>query len=435
MKFTSTRNRNLIVEFSQAVRQCVPSDGGVYVPTEIEDLRRWIYYIDENTSFASIAGTLTSAFIKNEFSPVLSEKIVQNAFPFEPKIQQLDDKLFMMELFHGYTGSYRDFGVSYLCSFLETTYELKGGNTIFFNFSHGGLASLLAKVLRGKKHLKAVIVYQKGSVQGLKEEDFFWNGGNIYPVEVDASESEIADMIAEIYSDEKFVKNYNLTLSNTTNICRILAQMFFFPYSFAKIKHKIDGDIYYAMDTGNFGTLMAGLYSWRSALPVTGFFVPSSPSLAKNPLGKPVIPDSMIDFSKRNKVNPTRPANIERLESFFDLNQAMMGNFVFPEDINEKQTEIAAQTLYKKYGIFAGLDTARSYAIVCERGQSVFNEEGAIVLCSMKHPFLSSDFCRHVLGEAPKMPQNIFDSLKQNNLNRPKAKTKEDLIKIIESIV
>ena len=61
MKFTSTRNKNLSVGFSQAVKECYPSDGGVFVPSSIEDMRRWIYYINENTSFTSIAGSLTSA--------------------------------------------------------------------------------------------------------------------------------------------------------------------------------------------------------------------------------------------------------------------------------------------------------------------------------------------------------------------------------------
>ena len=69
MKFTSTRNKSLSVGFSQAVLNCMPDDGGLYVPFETEDLRRWILYTDENTSFSSLAGSLTSAFIKDEFSP------------------------------------------------------------------------------------------------------------------------------------------------------------------------------------------------------------------------------------------------------------------------------------------------------------------------------------------------------------------------------
>lgn len=84
MKFTSTRDKNLLVSFSQAVNDCIPLDGGVFVPAQVEDLRRWIYYIDEKTSFTSIAGTLTSALINDEFSPIICETIATNAFPFEP---------------------------------------------------------------------------------------------------------------------------------------------------------------------------------------------------------------------------------------------------------------------------------------------------------------------------------------------------------------
>ena len=116
MNFKSTRNENLCVKFSQAVRDCIPEDGGVFIPTDIEDLRRWIYYISKYTSFTSLAGSLTSAFIGDEFSPIICNKIAMDAFPFEPVVKQLDDRLFLMELYNGYTGYHRDYGVSYLCS-------------------------------------------------------------------------------------------------------------------------------------------------------------------------------------------------------------------------------------------------------------------------------------------------------------------------------
>ena len=102
MQFTSTRNSDLTVSFSKAVRDCIPDDGGVFVPSMIEDLRRWIYYINENTPFTSIAGALTSALIKDEFSPIICETIATKAFPVEPKVRQLDDKLFLMELYQDF---------------------------------------------------------------------------------------------------------------------------------------------------------------------------------------------------------------------------------------------------------------------------------------------------------------------------------------------
>ncbi len=435
MLFTSTRNRDLSVPFSKAVKDCIPEGGGVFIPSSIEDLRRWIYYIDEKTSFSSIAGSLTSALINDEYSPIICETIATDAFPVEPVVRQLDDKLFFMELYNGFTGYHRDYGVSYLCSYLETTLQLTGGNVTFLDYTHGALGAILSKVLKGKKHIKAVLVYKKGTVRGLDEEDYVWNGGNILPVEIDASESEIKALLSGVFADKEFVRAHNLTVANTTNVCRLLCQLFFFPYSFAQIKHKVDGDIYYAMDAGNYGTIMAGLYSWRFALPVSGFFVPSTPMLARSPSGAPVVPDAMVDLNNRRGINPTVPANIERLESFFGNNSLMMRNFLFPVDVSEKQREKAAKELFMKYGVFADRATASAYAIVRECGEEVFADEGCIVLAAHNHPCHDAEYCRHVLGETPEMPENIKASLKPVILNRPLVSSVDELKKLISSLV
>ncbi len=434
MLFTSTRNKNLSVPFSKAVRDCIPEDGGVFVPAQIEDLRRWIYYIDESTSFSSIAGALTSAFLKDEFSPIICEKIATTAFPFEPKIKQLDKNLFSMELYNSFTGCHRDFGVSYLVSYLETTLELNGGNAVFLDFTHGGLGALLSKLLHGKKNIKAVLVYQKGTVRGIDEEDLFWNGGNIYPVEIDKEESEIKQIISEIFENHDFVQKHNLTVANTTNVCRLLAQMFIFPYAFAQVKNRISDDVYFALDSGNYGTLIAGLYSWRFALPLSGFLVPSSNALACDAIGNPVMLDSFVNINNRNKSNPTIPANLERLESFFEANELMMRNFVYLNDISEDKIEAAAKELFMKYKVFADRECAKAYAAVLEKKESLDDEEDTVVLVSYNHPSLSSDFCRKAVGEKPEMPESIAKTLVPTELNRPAIENKDDLIRIIEEL-
>ena len=437
MIFTSTRNNKIEVSFSRAVKDCLPEDGGVFVPAQntFEDLRRWIYYINESTSFTSIAGTLTSAFMKDEFSPIICQTIAEMAFPFPPVITQLDENLFNLELYHGYTGCYRDFGVSYLCSYLETTHELNGGNSVFVDFTHGELGTLLAKVLRGKKHIKAVLVYEKGSVRGLENEDYLWNGGNILPLEMEGTEAQIKSAIASLFNDKDFVAKYNLTLANTTNVCRLMAQVFHFPYAFAQIKNKVDGDIFYSMEAGNYGMLAAGLYGWRFALPVNGFYVPATPALGVDAAGNAQILDSFVSLKKRCGVDPVFPANIERLETFFGSNSLMIRNFVFPQTVNERQREKAAKELFIKYGIFADPGTASAYAAAKE--SSDFNEGGeadsALVLVSQNHPSLSSHYCRLVVGETPVMPENIAATIKPVRLNREVIKNADELKKVIQS--
>ncbi len=434
MQFTSTRNNNLKVSFSQAVRDCIPDDGGVFVPSSIEDMRRWIYYIDETTPFASIAGSLTSALMHEEFSPIICETIATAAFPVSPLVRQLDGSLFMMEMHHGFTGCHRDYGVSYLVSYLETTLQLKGGKAVFVDFTHGGLGALLSKILKGKKNIKAVLVYKKGTVRGLDEESLVWNGGNIYPVEMEGSEADIKAAISKVFADREFVQTNGLTVANTTNVCRLLGQIFFFPYSFAQVKNKFNGEIYYAMGAGNYGSLMAGLYSWRFALPVNGFYVPSTSALARSANGAPVVLDSLVDLKARGEANPAIPANLERLEAFFGKNELMMRNFIFPCDVSDAQRDAAAKELYMKYGIFADKETASAYAVVKENCSELYDEDGAFILCAYNHPSLSSDYCRHVIGEAPQMPDEIRASFVPVQLSRPVISNAEELKKIVQGI-
>ena len=171
MRFVSTRNGKDSVGFKDALLRCMPSDGGLYVPFDTEDLRNWILYADETTSFANLAGTLTSALINKEFSPIICETIATTAFDFEPKVKQLDPNLFVLELFHGTTGTFKDFGVSYLAASLETILRYNGEKSILLDVTTGNLGASLAVALRNKKLVKAVVLYPKCKICGLEESD------------------------------------------------------------------------------------------------------------------------------------------------------------------------------------------------------------------------------------------------------------------------
>ncbi len=434
MKFTSTRDKSSSVDFSQAVMDCMPKDGGLYVPCETEDLRRWILYTDEKTRFSSIAGTLTSAFIKDEFSPIVCETIATDAFKFSPEVRQLDEKLFVMELFHTPTGKHRDFGISFLASYIETTLQLNGGSALFLDVTTGELGASLALALKGKKHIKAVLVYPKGTVRGMKEDDFVWNGGNIYPVEVDGTEEHCHELVRTVFSDRNFVREKHITVANTANIGRLLPQAFFYPFAFSRIKNKVNGNIYFALAPGNYSNVVAGLYAWQFALPLNGFIIPATQSLTVDALGEPVLLDSLVPSNKRIPSDPSEPSNLERLEDVFCAYKMMMKHFIFPKPIDESDVNAAAKELFTKYRIFADRHTARAYAAAKLNKGSIDEDEAATVLVARDSPALSENFVRHTIGEIPEMPLSIKNSLSSVKLERPAIRTAEDLRKIIESV-
>jgi len=234
MRFVSTRNPDNKVSFKQAVLDCMPKDGGLYVPDDCDDLRKWILYANEDTSFSNIAGSLTSAFINEEFSPIICEAIATYAFNYEPVLRKLGDNLFVLELFHGPTGTYKDFGTSYLTAAIETILTMDNQKSILLGASTGELGASIARCLESKSILKAVMLYPKGTVKGLKESDLVWNGGNLYPVEIDGTEEDCHNLMRQVFENEDIVKKYNLTVANTANIGRLLPQTFFYTYAFTR---------------------------------------------------------------------------------------------------------------------------------------------------------------------------------------------------------
>ena len=434
MKFISTRDSGNIVSFEKAVRDCIPADGGLYVPEDFEDKRRWILYTDEKTTFSSIAGALTSAFLKDEFSPIICETMATKAFSFEPSFKKLDDRLFSLELFHTPTGSHKDFGIFFLVNCLETILTLKNENAVFLDATIGELGASLARAIRGKKRLKGVLLYPKGMVRGLEERDYVWNGGNILPIEIDGTEKDCHNIVRQIFSERSLVESVHLTVANTANIGRLIPQSFFYPYAFSRLKKQVSGDIFYSLAPGNYSNLVAGLYSWKVYLPLNGFIIPMTDEIKLDMHGNCQIMDSIVSLENRDKVDPASPSNLERLEDIFRTESLMLKNFVFPADVDEAAAVSACQELFSKYGVYADKNTSLAYAALKAKEELTDEDEASVVLIMRDHPALSSDFIRHCLGESPDMPDFVSAALSPVELGRPYASCTEDVLRTMKSI-
>ncbi|MCQ2240208.1 pyridoxal-phosphate dependent enzyme [Treponema sp.] len=419
MKFYSTRNTENTAGFKKAVLDCMPSDGGLYVPYDMADLRRWILYADEKTSFSSLAGALTSAMINDEFSPIICETIATRAFKKDPVFKQLDENLFLLELYNGETGTFKDYGVSYLTAALETILQLDGEKAILLDATTGELGACMARALRDKNLLKSVLVSPKGSLRGLEESDFVWNGGNIFPVEVDGTIEDCRNLVRKIFADRGLVEKYHLTVANTANIGRLLPQAFFYTFAFSRLKKIVNGDIYYAFSAGNYGNLISGLYGWRFALPVNGFIVPSTPLLTQDPAGNCMVTDSVVPIEDRIPADPASPSNLERLEQVFNANSLMIRSFVFPALVSEQDTNEACKELFVKYKVYADRDTSAAYAAAKKRSDVTEDGDGAVVLVAREDPSIDVDFLLHNLGECPDRDVSVAQAFTPVKLDKP----------------
>lgn len=406
--------------------------------------------MNENTPFTSIAGSLTSALIKEEFSPIISEAIACTAFPFEPKLTQLTEHLFHLELFHGPTGSHKDFGISYLASCLEYFSLMKEQDCIVLSDTTGESGASIAHALRGKKHVKALLLYPKGTVRGLLESDFVWNGGNVYPVEVDGTHADCIKIVKSIYADEELVNEKHLTLANTSNIGRLLPQTFFYTYAFSRIKNKVCSDIYYALSSANYGNLIAGLYAWKFAMPVNGFVVdaPSKEeaampfanifdgngfSSAGTGAGQSVqgCTGAQTGYSAQNDVNPS---HFVRLRELFATSPAVMNGMIYASHVTQEQRKSAMQKLHDKYNLFVSPRTADAFAAAYSKKDMLEEDDGAVVLISREHPLFCAKEIETLTGFTPPQDEKIQAMFKPVNSCKCIAPHVEDVVAIIKAM-
>ncbi len=407
MRFISTRDNSKQVSFSDAILNCLPTDGGLYVPAYAEDLRPWISHMDASTPFVSIAGSLTEALIKEEFSPIISEAIATNAFPFSPELKQLDDNFYVLELFHGPTGTHKDFGLSYLASCLEHVLLMKDRKATVLASTDGETGAAIAAALRGKKNIKAVLLYAKGTMKGFLDSDCIWNGGNIYPVEVDADKKVCYELTRAIYSQPELITKFSLTLANTANIGRLLPHTFLYSYAFSRLKKNLIDNLYYTMPAGNYGNITAGLYGWKYSLPLTGIITNCTGSLTQDALGKCTVLDSLVPLLERGPADPVEPSSVERLEEIFMTHPAVMKALVFPIAVTDEEAVQSGQNLFMKYSSFFDLETSRAYEAACKKGVFSKDDGSAVVLVSIKDPSLCASSIKMLCGEAPKMSEKL----------------------------
>ena len=435
MKLVSTRSSTNAVSFKHAIFDCMPADGGLYVPYSEHDLRSWILHMNEQTAFSTIAGSLTAALLKEEISPVISERIAASAFQdYSPRLRQLDDRLFLLELFHGPTGNHRDFGFLWLASALEHLLTIDEKHAIVIAPSTGAGGRSMAAAFGNKKHLKLIIVYPKGYAKGLKPEHLFQNGGSVYPVEIEGDTTAVENLIRSVYQERQLVKDYNLTLANTVNIGRIIPQVFFYMFAFTRIKTRTAGEIFYAVPSGNYGNLAAGLYAWKFCLPVNGFITDATDALNCDKNGSCRCVNSSVPLLKRGPADPAVPSSIERLEQIFTLSPGVMKSIIFPAWVSDTEAETLISDSYRRYGIM--FDTATAHAYAATQRKNIFQRQSgeSLVLVSKDHPAFESEILTRICGESPIIPEYLR-GIDTHLPNVPLINgTKEELIKILNTV-
>ena len=275
-------------------------------------------------TFQDVAVALAAELAGDEFDRGALSSLIRDALNFPVPIVKLDDDLSVVELFHGPTFAFKDFGARTLARLMSLSERAVAGGT---SPRVGGLLTVLvatsgdtggavAQAFHGVAGTRVVVLYPEGQVSDVQEAQFTTLGGNVTAVAVRGSFDDCQRLAKEAFADRTLQSRLRLTSANSISLGRLLPQMFYYAYAALQAP---DGAPTISVPSGNFGNLVAGVMAWRLGAPIAAFSAPTTINdtvpryLASGRLEpRPSVP------TLANAMDVGNPSNLERLQWLFD---------------------------------------------------------------------------------------------------------------------
>ncbi len=275
------------------------------------------------------------------------ENIVAKCFTFKAPLVQADDNIYALELFHGPTLAFKDFGARFMAGTLSAIN--KGGRLTILTATSGDTGAAVADAFYGQKGIEVVILYPKGKISALQEKLIATLGGNIKAVQIRGIFDECQDLVKTAFDDKDLVADIGLNSANSINISRLLAQVCYYFEAAAALPAKKRQHLVFSVPCGNFGNITAGLIA--KALGLKARFVVSCNANDTVPryLRTKIWDPKPTIATLSNAMDISRPNNWPRVEALFkmqgwDLSSLQSGS------LDDDKTQDAMRQLYKKTG-------------------------------------------------------------------------------------
>lgn len=430
MQFCSTRNPRQTVNYEQAIFEGLSPDGGLYQPVTHPDLGPLFDRLDPDTDFITVASELISALLPEYFDKDKAEEIAKKAFPFSPMISKLDDKLFLLELFHGPSCAFKDFGASFLATCMEEFLKQEHRRAVILTATSGDTGSAVAQAFYKKENIDVVILYPSGRVSPLQEKQLTTLGENIHALEVKGSFDDCQRMVKEAFMDKTLKEEFSLTSANSINLGRLIPQSFYYVYAYAQLKDTEKAPIF-CVPSGNFGNLTAGVYASVWGMPVTGFIAATNANdvVPQYLAGKPYKPRPSL-HTLSNAMDVGNPSNFERLEALFGSREKM-AKLIKGDSISDKETLETIKKYYKDKQIF--LDPHTAVGVLASERYLKNNTDHSIISLSTAHPGKFLEVVEQATGTVPPLPERLEQALKKEKQATLIANSLSDLAAFLKN--
>lgn len=267
MKLYNIKENDEQVSFGQAVRQGLGRNQGLFFPQELPKFDDIDALLAED--FVSRSTKILSALIGDELAEEKVNSLVDAAFQFPAPINKVKEGVYALELFHGPTLAFKDFGGRFMAQSLAAVSD--GGKITILTATSGDTGAAVAHAFYGMEDINVVILYPKGKISPLQEKLFCTLGKNIHTVAIDGDFDACQALVKQAFDDAALREEIGLNSANSINISRLMAQICYYFEAASQLSKEQRENLVVSVPSGNFGNLTAGLLAKALGLPIKRF--------------------------------------------------------------------------------------------------------------------------------------------------------------------
>ncbi len=267
MQLYSTNNRSHTVDLKEAVMNSLPPDNGLYMPVRIPQLSTNFIKNLSDYTFADLSFQVANNIIGSYIPKSKLEEIVHGAIDFPAPVVELTDSLGILELYHGPSLAFKDFGARFMARTMGYFNEQSSEELIILVATSGDTGGAVAAGFYNTPGIKVVILYPSGKVSPLQEKQLTTLGGNIEAIEIQGTFDDCQALVKKAFLDQELNDQIRLSSANSINIARLIPQSFYYFEAWKQFQ-KSGEALSFIVPSGNFGNLTAGLFAKKMGLPI-----------------------------------------------------------------------------------------------------------------------------------------------------------------------
>jgi threonine synthase len=415
MKLYSTKNHHLSVDFETAVFNSLPADTGLYMPTVFPQLAKEVMDNWDKKSLPEIAFDMSYALLKDDISTEDLKAIIDEVADFDVPLHQLEKDVFVLELFHGPSLAFKDFGGRFMSRIMAHFLKKEQKEIQILVATSGDTGGAVALGFLNVPGIKVTILYPKGKVSPIQELQLTTNGKNITAIAIDGTFDDCQALAKKAFHDMELNKKLNLTSANSINISRLIPQMFYYANTYAKLKNQFK-ELIFVTPSGNFGNIAAGMMAWKMGLPVSRFIAATNSNDIVPEFLKTGIYNARPSVQTlANAMDVGDPSNFVRILDLFDNQLPELKAMLTAYAYHDEEIKKAISAIYETKDYVVCPHTATGcLAVVADKITNPVLEKTAYVVLATAHPCKFPDVFEEleIIIEEPEQVKELYEKEK-----------------------